>query len=110
MAISPHTSIEHVSSYKKHKVTPPPSISLPSIFDRISKPVNEKMYMPEEVFQIISSFPEQSQARSYLIDRMISENLVPVTKRSIYRLLINYMKGNVIKNEWQNKGRPSLLG
>ena len=40
---------------------------------------------------------------------MIKENLIPIKKSGVYKMLTNHQDGNIINNKWRQVGRKRLL-
>ena len=64
----------------------------------IPQPISGQQYSPLEVISILKGINENSTQKSKTIAHMISNNLVPIQKSGIYKLLQRFYDGNPIKD------------
>ena len=84
-------------------------ISLPTITSSLPPPLDKMQYQPMEVISILSKIEEGSPIRFHIISHMIKENLIPIKKSGVYKMLANHQDGNIINNKWRQVGRKRLL-
>ena len=91
------------------KTPPKPSSSSTTVITHtLSPPSNNLQYKPLEVIQLLSH-PSGSKARHDMLKHLLKEQLVPIQKAGIYKLLQRHQKGEMIRNDWNYVGRKKLL-
>ena len=89
---------------KKKNVLP-----LQSVFSTIPSPNNGIHYKPKEVIDVYKSLQCKKVSRSRLASHLITNNLVPVQRTAIMRIIQDEENGKMVKQSWNMRGRTPLL-
>ena len=105
-----HKSFAPVNIIPKMRIKTRNGIKLPTDISNLPPPSNGSQYNPKETIQLLQDYPENSKKKTHLINHLITSNLVPVTKDSVYKLLRRKKALRRIREEWGQIGRNKLLG
>ena len=82
---------------------------IPTISSTLPKPKTGNQYSPNEVIEILSPYRDRSSTRATIINQIVRDKLIPITRSAVYKLLDRHKLGNGIRSNWNEVGRESLL-